>query len=167
MQKGMEGRRAKHTSHLERQLFWAPSCRRQQGVPRAVEEKVLKGQEERGREADVDNGRVTSICPLLPGVLVQPSAKPPGAEPSVPASPVGRDYSVPVGGVLTLPPRSVGGILLFRWKQAMLLCLSARPSRLACPSPWQPLVNTGGAHVSISSTYPGLPVRWPHAPSRC
>ena len=88
LEETMEGRRARRTCHLERQLFWAPSCRVEQGVPRAMEEKVLEGREgrkrraeaSRGWEADAGDGRVTSICPLLPGVLVQPPAKPCRAE---------------------------------------------------------------------------------------
>ena len=38
----MEGCRAKCTHHLEPQLFWAPSFRVEQGVPRARGEKVLE-----------------------------------------------------------------------------------------------------------------------------
>lgn len=61
------------TSHLERQLFWAPSCRTEQGVPTAMEEKVLEGKEQRGCQAEASQswetdgccGQATSICSLL------------------------------------------------------------------------------------------------------
>lgn len=77
LEERVEGCRAKCTHHLEPQLFWALSFRVEQGVPRPRGEKVLEegkeGVEGRGfpgLEADSGDGKVSSICPLLPGVLV-------------------------------------------------------------------------------------------------
>ena len=82
LEETMEGCRAKCTHHLEPQLFWAPSFRVEQGVPRARGEKVLeerKGRGFPGLKVDSGDGKISSICPLLPGVLgtEEPSRLPP------------------------------------------------------------------------------------------
>ena len=86
LEETMEGCRAKCTHHLEPQLFWAPSFRVEQGVPRARGERCwrrgregVEGRGFPGLKVDSGDGKISSICPLLPGVLgtEEPSRLPP------------------------------------------------------------------------------------------
>lgn len=144
-----------------------------------MEEKVLEGREGREGQAEASRGweaDAGSRCRRWKGNQhLSTSARCPGAatsravqsrEDPWPQSPESqhphrvREQSTassrvfPVGGVPTPP-----GLLLFRWKLAMLLsAFSVCRSPITCPSPRLPLEDTRGAHVCISSTRPGLPV---------